>query len=405
MKNGLKKFWNIITADNDTVAEVRLYGEIVSNRPSDFFTGQQINDEMIVGAEFAADLQKLRNKSEITIHLNSVGGEVYAGVAIHNALKALTGHKTVVIDGLAASAATLIACAGDTVKAYAGSTFMIHSPLAFLFGHYNVNDMKQELDGLKACVKSAAEIYAAKSGRDVEEMKALMTGTKETWLVGQEIIDRGFADELITTAAPLTMGLIDGAKKFVSCGNVKQEVKSFDELPAFFKGCKIEAGKDEDDQTQTDQEKGENDMDKIETVEQLKTAYPSLIAEIEQQAATAATAKADTAKAEAVKAERERLNEIEMISATIADKAMLQEAKFGATACDARELAFRALTAENKAKAAQLENMKADATASGADKVGAAPAPDETDKAEQERVAREKTISNAVAAVNAAKRK
>lgn len=267
----------------------------------------------------------------------------------------------------------MIACAGDTVEVYAGSLIMLHSPLSFMYGWYNYDDLKQEMDGVKACLKAAAEIYAEKTGLDVETCKGFMIG-KETWLTGQEAVDKGFADVLITDGAQPKIQLVAaGQNKFVACNGVKQEVSDFDVLPAACKKLKIvmtdaEAPEDKaedaevqqaeaEQQENNDERKEVENMD-IQTIDELKAAFPSLVAEIETQA-----------RAEATTAERTRLQEIEAIEATVGDKELIDAAKYGAEVCNAEKLAFLAIQKQAEQRKAQVAAIKEDIEQSGAEKI------------------------------------
>ena len=89
------------------------------------------------------DLEAVKGKSNITIKINSCGGDLYTGIAIHNAIKGLSGTKTVIVEGIAASAASVIMCAGDEVQVYPGSMVMIHGVSGLLFDYYNLQDLKR----------------------------------------------------------------------------------------------------------------------------------------------------------------------------------------------------------------------------------------------------------------------
>ena len=119
------KFWNVASIGDDE-GEITLYGDVVSRQPVDWWTGEPEPGLYIAPESFMEDLAAVKGKSNITIKINSCGGDLYTGIAIHNAIKGLTGHKVVVVEGIAASAASVIACAGDEVQVYPGSMVMIH---------------------------------------------------------------------------------------------------------------------------------------------------------------------------------------------------------------------------------------------------------------------------------------
>ena len=124
-KQKATKFWNVAKV-NGSSAELTLYGDICSEAPRDWWTGEKIDGQYITPEGFLEDLETIKDASNITVKLNSCGGDLYTGIAIHNALKALKGEKTVIVEGIAASAASIIMCAGDNVQVYPGSLIMIH---------------------------------------------------------------------------------------------------------------------------------------------------------------------------------------------------------------------------------------------------------------------------------------
>lgn len=134
------KFWNVASIGDDE-GEITLYGDVVSRQPVDWWTGEPEPGLYIAPESFMEDLAAVKGKSNITIKINSCGGDLYTGIAIHNAIKGLTGHKVVVVEGIAASAASVIACAGDEVQVYPGSMVMIHGVAGLLYDYYTLADL------------------------------------------------------------------------------------------------------------------------------------------------------------------------------------------------------------------------------------------------------------------------
>lgn len=130
------KFWNVASIGDDE-GEITLYGDVVSRQPVDWWTGEPEPGLYIAPESFMEDLAAVKGKSNITIKINSCGGDLYTGIAIHNAIRGLTGHKVVVVEGIAASAASVIACAGDEVQVYPGSMVMIHGVAGLLYESRN----------------------------------------------------------------------------------------------------------------------------------------------------------------------------------------------------------------------------------------------------------------------------
>ncbi len=128
-------------------------------------------------------------EGDITVRLNSPGGDVFDGMTIMNALKAHKGKVTVVVEGLAASAASYIAVgAADELRMMEGSMLMIHNALSIFIG--NASEMRKEADLLDKISDNIARIYANRSGKSLEEVKAAMDN--ETWFTAQEAKDFGF---------------------------------------------------------------------------------------------------------------------------------------------------------------------------------------------------------------------
>lgn len=133
---------------------------------------------------------------EIEVHLNSPGGLAFDGIAIYNALRQHAAAVTVVVDGLAASAASIIAMAGDTVVMSLGSQMMIHDASGLCYG--NAADMRTTAGWLDKLSQSGAEIYAAKAGGTADDWRAAMLA--ESWYTAQEAVDAGLADQVDTAA-------------------------------------------------------------------------------------------------------------------------------------------------------------------------------------------------------------
>lgn len=136
-------------------------------------------------------LKGLENQEEIEIHINSGGGSVFGGLAIYNLLKSYKGKKTVYIDGLAGSIASVIALVGDVLYIYKNSMMMIHNPLTAICGYYNAKNLQEQIEALEKCKKSILNVYMANINMakiiHEEEISQLMDN--ETWLVGEEITE------------------------------------------------------------------------------------------------------------------------------------------------------------------------------------------------------------------------
>jgi len=127
---------------------------------------------------------------EINLHINSPGGSVFDGVAIQNSLRHHKAKVTVYIDGLAASIASIIALAGDKIKIADNAFVMIHNPASIVWG--DAKDLLKEAELLDKIADALAGDYSRKMGITVTEARILMDD--ETWYLGQEAVDAGFAD-------------------------------------------------------------------------------------------------------------------------------------------------------------------------------------------------------------------
>ena len=141
---------------------------------------------------FLAELGALPDDAAIDLRLNSPGGSVFDAVAIYNALKRHTGEITVWIDGIAASAASYIAMAGDSIVMPENAFLMIHDPSGLVMG--TAEDMRATAEALEKVKGSLIQGYAAKSGKADNEIAALMAA--ETWLDAKDALDLGFIDRI-----------------------------------------------------------------------------------------------------------------------------------------------------------------------------------------------------------------
>jgi ATP-dependent protease ClpP protease subunit len=149
------------------------------------------------------------NGEDVEVEINSVGGEVYAGSDIYTMLKDYAGKVTVKILGVAASAASVIAMAGDKTVISPTAQIMIHNVWSRVLGDYR--DMEHEAVVLKGWNKSIANAYMLKSGMSQSELLALMD--KESWLTAQEALQNKLVDEImfdkeLTLAASLKSSLL-----------------------------------------------------------------------------------------------------------------------------------------------------------------------------------------------------
>lgn len=361
------KFWNVASVGEDE-GEITLYGDVMSQQPVDWWTGEPEPGLYITPEGFMEDLAAVKDKGHITVKLNSCGGDLYTGIAIHNALKALSGEVNVVVEGIAASAASVIMCAGDTVTVYPGSLVMIHGVSVVLWDSLNIQDMKQLIKGMDASERAVAEIYNGKTGLGVDTLRSMMT--KETWMTGREALDKGFADAIKEDEDDPDMSM-SSDRKVLFVNGVRHNVEGLRNVPGTIpiqksaKPAARPAANKRPTNKAAKPEGGKNHM----TLDELKAQEPDLVSQIEQAAVNAAQAQTT----DAVTAERQRLAAIDSIAASIPDQQMVHDAKYGDKPCTAQELCFRVMQQSAAAGQQFLTNYAADGKASKAAEVGAAP--------------------------------
>ena len=352
------KFWNIASVGEDS-GEIVLYGDVVARQPVDWWTGEPEPGLYIAPESFMEDLAAVKGKSNITIKINSTGGDLYTGIAIHNAIKGLSGHKVVIVDGIAASAASVIACAGDEVQVYPGSMVMIHGVAGLLMDYYTLADLKKLQKDFDASERAIAEIYHAKTGIAVEQLRTMMT--RETWMVGQEAIDNGFADTLLEGDGPDVS--VSADKQVLLVAGIRHNIKGLHNVPSTIRINSIHAAPAAGNKHAAAKNDGPKKEDnKTMTLEEMRAQHPDLVAQIEQQAV-----------ANAIAQERARIEAIDSIAASVGDAQLVRDAKYGENTCTAEQLALKAMQKQAALGAKHLKDAKADNDESGAAGVGAAP--------------------------------
>jgi len=142
---------------------------------------------------FARELE-FANGEDIEVRINSVGGEVQEGITIYNLLKSYAGNVKVIVDGWAASIASIIALGGDELVMNEGSFIMIHNPWTGMMGE--AKDLRQEADLLDLMTNELVNIYVQATGLDEGEIRQMMD--EETWLNPTDAIEKGFANSVAT---------------------------------------------------------------------------------------------------------------------------------------------------------------------------------------------------------------
>lgn len=181
-RDGNTKVCGSMTIKNqiDSSADLFFYGDIVSET----WQSEWYEDDMAPG-DVKKFLDQLDGTENINIHINSGGGSVFGGIAIYNMLRRNNAHKTVYVDGLAASIASVIMMAGDEIVMPKNATVMIHKPSAsYFFTTKNADDLRKDAESLDTCQEAIMQTYMTKAKVDKEEIEQKVND--ETWLTGEE---------------------------------------------------------------------------------------------------------------------------------------------------------------------------------------------------------------------------
>ena len=195
----LKKIWNEKEdplAPADGVLDID--GEIVAER------GWFTPDGACVAKDFRQALKGVKN---VTVHINSPGGDVMAGAEIYSALREHSlngeGTVTVIVTALAASAASIIAMAGDRILMHPVAYMMIHNPWTIAMG--DAKEMRKTAKTLDVISEGLISAYQIRTGKDRDELKRMLEN--ETWMSAVTCVEEGFADEVITAAGAAASAL------------------------------------------------------------------------------------------------------------------------------------------------------------------------------------------------------
>lgn len=175
-----KKFWKLENSVEGSGSKLYIDG-VISQESwwGDEATPQQLRQEL-----------KGINGNSLEVVINSPGGDVWAGIAMYDALKELDAEVTIKVSGLAASIASVIAMAGDKIVMTPGSTMMIHRASTLAWG--NADDMTKAIEMLETAEDGIVSIYADRTGQPRESVKDMMAA--ETWMSAEKAVELGFAD-------------------------------------------------------------------------------------------------------------------------------------------------------------------------------------------------------------------
>lgn len=214
-----------IEAKENNKAEIVIYAPI----------GASFWEESITAKQFHDELKKIPDTvKEISVRINSPGGDVFDGITIYNLLKQKKGRKICYIDGVAASIASIIAMAGDEIIMSEGAQFMVHKPWTMTMG--NSEDLEKTIQRLDDIEEQMISIYRNKTKLERAEIRDMLRS--ETWMDSDVAVSKGFAtkkiDDGIKVAASLEKANwikhkpVFENKKFKSeVENLKSEVENF----------------------------------------------------------------------------------------------------------------------------------------------------------------------------------
>lgn len=233
----MKKFWQVKNR-SDNSGDLILYGDI-SNK--DFW------DEDITPDKVMDDLDELGDIDTLNIRINSNGGNLFAGISLSNIIRKYgqdNNVKTVAyIEGLAASAMTIIVAVCDEVKMYSNSMQMIHNPFGIFMG--NSNDLRKAADDLDSMREAMINTYQERTGLDREEIVDMLD--EETWLDADMSIEKNFADEKLTSEVAASFN-----NDNLIMNDVEFDLSKFDKVPNRISSIK--------NKTNTNNGKDDNDM-------------------------------------------------------------------------------------------------------------------------------------------------
>ena len=184
------------TTDENTISVLDVIGQ-------DWF-GEGVTSKRVAGALRAV------GKNDVTVNINSPGGDYFEGLAIYNMLREHPAKVTVKVLGMAASAASIIAMAGDEIKIARAGFMMIHNTWVVAMG--DRNQLRDVASWLEPFDQAAVDIYSARTGLEAKALGTMLD--RETWIGGSSAVDQGFADTLLSSDEVTTKNSIEAKELF-----------------------------------------------------------------------------------------------------------------------------------------------------------------------------------------------
>jgi len=350
VKQTFRKFWNIKPAvKNETglvEAEILIYGYIVAYKWWD-------EDEDITSKELDQELKALGDVDLLNVRINSGGGDIFEAQAMYSMLKRHPAIKHVYIDGLAASAASVVAMAGDKIIMPIGSMMMIHNPVTLAWG--DENEMRKTAEMLAKVRDTIIAVYKTKTTKTEDEIKKMMNA--ETWMTANDAIELGFADEIEKDEPVETVQ--NG--KIIVINGIEHDLSRYKNVPQFINKPNLTVAASVNVPGLA-YEKEEKIMD----LKELKEKHPEIYDEVFNLG---------------VMAERERMKAIDELSIPGYDD-IVNKAKYE-TGITAEKLAVELIKAEKQRGKDFLEQRKQDVESSKVNNVDGVAAPIESEDEEE----------------------
>ncbi len=367
----MARFWNFIVNTNDENntedIELRIEGDIIDDDYAWLYEWFQI--PATSPNAFKEELNQYKGQN-VTVWIDSYGGSVFAAAGIYNSLMEhkKTGAKvTTKADSKVMSAATVIFAAGDERLMSPVAIHMMHNPLTEVYGY--ASDLRKTADVLDEVKETIINAYQLSTKRSRAKISQMMDD--ETYMSAKTAVKEGFATGMLYSDDNADVTEVDNLLNLRFSQVMAIQNAANASFKEFFELNKTDLAKKKSDaqQAQASQQPDANKENNNEgddfmipkTVEELRNTCPDLVKQIE-----------DAARAAGAEAERQRIQDIEKISANI-DPELVDKAKF-TEPVDAKELAFKALQSDGQKGQQYLENAKKDAQASGTGEVPAASA-------------------------------
>ena len=342
-KNQNSSFWQFKNIGPEEV-ELRIDGEIIDDNWVWLYEWFDVPATSPNG--FRQELAKHKGK-QIKVWIDSIGGSVYAGAGIYNALKEHDGKVIVTVEK-ALSAGATIAMAGDEIQISPVGIMMIHNPIVYYMEQAEAKDFRKVADFLDVVKDTIINAFVLKTGKSRDVISEMMDD--ETYMSAQKAVSEGFADSVLYTNEEnqLVEGLQNSFSfsRLVIQNSVAASTKKMLEI-----AYTQHQAKDEQPLEPVENKSKKQEGSPM-TLEELRAQHPQLVADIE-----------NSAREEGVKAERERIQGIEAIAKNIAPE-LVAKAKYQEPV-DAKDLAFQALQADANLANDYLNKAEKDSEASG----------------------------------------